>query len=194
MPSRTTGPVPASRGRRTRAFAATIGDGRTVDIEPLAAGAAVTAFGAIGRTVARLAALDSVDAVQLGVSVPAAWLARVPGDPPLEAGLAWYTLLAGAPETAAGEVRLASSAARLGLGPMLLDTLVLAATERGVTRLTVRLAEESDDYLPALGRYRARFTSHGGGILTAHLSLGTGARRFHWSGLHRRVTGPVDAV
>lgn len=182
--------------RRPRCFTATLGDGRPIEITPVGRGGpAPTAFGEIGRTVARMAALDEADAVRLGISVPAAWLARLaPALGAGELGLAWFTTLVGTPERAAAEVRLARGAARAGLGPMLLDTVVLAATERGVTCLTVRLGDHDDDYAPALGRYRARLSRSEGGVLTAELSLGSRLRRFHWSGLHRRVTGPVEAI
>ena len=186
-------PMPVRRYRRSKRFTATLGDGRTVVVRPLGNGEEPTGFGEVGRTVGRMAALDEVEALQAGISVPTAWVAGVEGRP-ADLGLAWFTTLVGSPETAAAEVRLAAGATRLGLGPMLLDTLVIAATERGVACLSVRLSELADDYVPSLARHGARFTVSDGGVLTASLSLGGGQRRFHWSGMHRNVTGPLDAL
>jgi hypothetical protein len=192
MPMLETGEPSTPPLRRAKRVSATLGDGRTVEIRPLEPGMEPTGFGELGRTVARMAGLDEVAALQMGVSVPVAWVAGVAGGRD-DLGIAWFTTLVGSPQIAAAEVRLASDATRLGLGPMLLDTVVLAATERGVTHMTMRLAEGADDYLPALGRYGARFSWNGDRVVTAELSLATGRRRFHWSGMHRRVTAPMDA-
>ena len=125
-----------------------------------------------------------IEPIEAGSAMPAAWVARAPhGASDQDLGIAWWMSLPWRRRTAIGEVVLGPGQSAQGLGRVLLDLLVLSATECGIEWLQVRLPERTLDLDATVRRLNGRPVAGDPGRI--EIPLAHGHRRYHPSGFHR---------
>ena len=178
-------------------FCARLGTGQAVQIERIGPDTPRRQTGdaelsELRSLIGSLLTLDPVAAETHGISLPTAWLATAADGPPgAELGIAWWSPLPWHRLTAIAEVKLGPEMTGTGLGRLLLDLVVMSATERGVEWLQVRLPGEDPELTRAVASLRGRALAGDEGANRFEIPLGTRSRRFHRSGVHhpvRRVT------
>ena len=186
-------PFKSARPAADPPFQARLATGQTVQIERIGPETPMPETGdgelrELRSLIGGLLALSPLAAEAHGISLPTAWLATATGaGPATDLGVAWWTPLPWHRLTAIAEVKLAGGMAATGLGRLLLDLVVMSATERGVEWLQVRIPEDATELAQAVATLRGRALSPEDGANRFEIPLGTRSRRFHRSGVHHPV-------
>ena len=174
-------------------FCARLGTGQAVQIERIGPDTPRRQTGdaelsELRALIGSLLTLNPLAAEAHGINLPTAWLATAAGDSlGTELGIAWWTPLPWHRLTAIAEVKLGPEMAATGLGRLLLDLVVMSATERGVEWLQVRIPEDATELAQAVATLRGRALSPEDGANRFEIPLGARSRRFHRSGVHHPV-------
>jgi hypothetical protein len=174
-------------------FCARLGTGQAVQIERIGPDTPRRQTGdpelsELRALIASLLTLNPLAAEAHGINLPTAWLATTAGDSAgAELGIAWWTPLPWHRLTAIAEVKLSQEMNATGLGRLLLDLVVMSATERGVEWLQVRLPGDDPELARAVASLRGRALTGDEGANRFEIPLGTRSRRFHRSGVHHPV-------
>lgn len=120
-----------------------------------------------------------------GATLPVGWQARESDSGGRALGSAGFAPVPTRPGHAIAEVVVRPRLAGTGLGLLLLETMVLAASESGLGALTIFLPAGIEDFEPLVARLGGRLLPAHRGVQVCEIPLAPARRRYLRSGTHR---------